>query len=618
MSDEKDLEKTELVSSDESDKSGEEEITKTEVEAQAVEVKEAADTAEPVNTQVQDESDDNTGELKQENQEQPKKVKKPLSKGAIAGIVSGGIALVALIVCGIIFIPQLLKPDKDVVIDAAKETFAFSEDASYLEELIDVDAILDTYYEEGGELSIDLTVDSVTGYDELSGLTFSANDSYDPVNKLAYSTYSLLYDDVDILTINGAADEDNVYFMLQNVAETYFSLPMEDTFIALEESPLGQEMELSGMPSGGIDYFAAGSSEGVAVESEYVDAVTNIWDNAVFEKQKGKAKVTVNGNDITTKEYYITITEEDIKASLESFIDGVVAEISANPSMLESMEMDAATLETAVSIIKPEILSMIDEDLVIKVYISKGKIVKIVNEYSISYSGVNLASDFYLDIDENDMSGALTFNVLGQEVGITIDVDDVYGNPSGTITAFALDEEIVASFEATGKSSGSEETRTITGDVKYAGETLVTFNVDEKVSKDDNSYIVSYGMTLIDGSDTLPISFVMEGDYVDVKAGEKYTMNIDSLTISAMDQEIVSMSGAYTIDTTDVNPATIDGADICDLTTATSEDLESLIMDNQNKIINWIKEVITETGSLGELLDEYLFDGQLSSYLQFF
>lgn len=645
MSEEKDLEKTELVQSDVEAEKGENETVKTEKTVENVEeteVKETEKVEEDKTVEEKpDDSDDQTGELIGETPvaqempqnasvpenmggvapaipaDKPKKVKKPLSKGAIAGIVAGGVALVAAVVCGIIFLPKLFKPAKDVVIDAAKETFTFTDEKSYVEELVDVDTIVDTYYAEGGSVNYELTIDSIAGEEAFSGLTLSVDDNYDPVNELANATIALLYNDVDLLTVNSAIDSENMYFMLANAAETYFSLPTEEPFIALQNSPLGQEMGLTGAPSYNFDFFSYGNEE-VEVNSDYVDAVAGIWDSAVFEKQKGKAKVTVNGKDVTTKEYYITISEEDIKASIESAIDGFIAYVTADQAMLDEMQMDAATVEMYAGFIKPELLSMFNEDLVIKVYIKKDKIVKITNNYTISYGGYDITTDFYVDIDDKDMSGALKLNAAGDEVGILVDVKDVYGNANGSITAYAGDEEMVCEFESTIEDTDSEESQVITGSVFYDDTAIITFATEELISKDDDTFSINVECSVIDGDTEVPCNILVEGGYADVEAGKKYTVNFDTIDVSVMDEQMVTMSGSYTIDTTEVNAVTVDSSQVCDLTSASVEDIENIVMDNQNKIINWVKDIILETGEFGELLDEYLFDGELSSYLQFF
>ena len=646
MSEEKDLEKTEFVDSNAEAENGEKEANAVEESVNPVEETKEVETTEvkeDANIQAQaDESDDQTGELigetpvaqempqnvfVPENMEgvapaipadKPKKVKKPLSKGAIAGIVAGGVALVAAIVCGIIFLPKLFKPAKDVVIDAAKETFTFTEEKSYVEELVDVNTMVDTYYAEGGSVNYELTIDSIAGEEAFSGLTLSVDDNYDPVNELANATIALLYNDFDLLTVNSAIDSENMYFMLANAAETYFSLPNEEPFISLQNSPLGQEMGLTDAPSYNMDFFAYGKDEEVEVNSDYVDAATGLWDSAVFEKQKGKAKVTVNGKDVTTKEYYITISEEDIKESLESAIDGMVSYITSDQSLLDQMQMDAATLQMYVGFIKPELLSMFNDDLVIKVYIKKDKIVKITNNYTISYGGYDITTDFYVDIDDKDMSGALKLNAAGDEVGIVVDIKDVYGNANGSITAYAGEEEIVCEFESTIEDTDSKESQAVTGFVYYEDTTILSFATDEQISKDDDTFSINVECVLIDGDTEVPCNILVEGGYADVEAGKKYTMNFDTIDVSVMEQQMVSMSGSYTLDTTKVEATAVDASQVCDLTTATTEDIENIVMDNQNKIINWIKDIFLETGEFGELLDEYLFDGEISSYLQFF
>ena len=282
------------------------------------------------------------------------------------------------------------------------------------------------------------------------------------------------------------------------------------------------------------------------------------------------------------------------------------------------MQMYAATLQMYVGFIKPELLSMFNDDLVIKVYIKKDKIVKITNNYTISYGGYDITTDFYVDIDDKDMSGALMLNAAGDEVGIVVDIKDVYGNANGSITAYAGEEEIVCEFESTIEDTDSKESQVVTGFVYYEDTTILSFATDEQISKDDDTFSINVECVLIDGDTEVPCNILVEGGYADVEAGKKYTMNFDTIDVSVMEQQMVSMSGSYTLDTTKVEATAVDASQVCDLTTATTEDIENIVMDNQNKIINWIKDIFLETGEFGELLDEYLFDGEISSYLQFF
>lgn len=554
----------------------------------------------------------------------PKKVKKPLSKGAIAGIVTGGVALVAAVVCGIIFLPKLFRSDKEVVMDAVAETFTFSSGSNYIDELIDPVAVNEAYYSEGGSVNYNMALESVLGEDSFSGWQLSVDSAYDPVNELANSDTNLTYNDTSIISFSGAANSENIYFMLGNFAEAYFSLPTQDFLVAIQNSPLYQEIMASSeegteevqMPSVDINYFGSSDTDSALV---FADDLEKIWDSATFEKQKGKVKITVNGEDITAKEYFITITEDDMKESLELFLNDIVDIFGSEPMILETMGLDQASFDMYANVAIGELVSVINEDLVIKVYIKDDRIVKITNNYTLSYGGVDLTGDFYVDINEKDMSGALKFYALGEEVGVLVDVKDVYGDANGTVTCYYGDEEVTCSFESVVEDDDSQYKADVTGEVYYADETILTYAVSSEVSKDDNTFAEEFTISVIDGEDTYPVTVAWSGALEDVETGVKYSINLDKIEVLYEDQSIITLSANYTCDTSEVNATGPDASiEVYDLTTTTVEDLENLVLDNQNKIFNWIKDVILESGVVGQLIDEYLFDGQISSFLQFF
>lgn len=554
----------------------------------------------------------------------PKKVKKSLSKGAIAGIVTGGVALVAAVVCGIIFLPKLFRSDKEVVMDAVAETFTFSSGSNYIDELIDPVAVNEAYYSEGGSVNYNMALESVLGEDSFSGWQLSVNSAYDPVNELANSDTNLTYNDTSIISFSDAADSENIYFMLGNFAEAYFSLPTQDFLVAIQNSPLYQEIMASSeegteevqMPSVDINYFGSSDTDSALV---FADDLEKIWDSATFEKQKGKVKITVNGEDITAKEYFITIKEDDMKESLELFLNDVVDIFGSEPMILETMGLDQASFDMYANVAIGELVSVINEDLVIKVYIKDDRIVKITNNYTLSYGGVDLTGDFYVDINEKDMSGALKFYALGEEVGVLVDVKDVYGDANGTVTCYYGDEEVTCSFESVVEDDDSQYKADVTGEVYYADETILTYAVSSEVSKDDNTFAEEFTISVIDGEDTYPVTVAWSGVLEDVETGVKYSINLDKIEVLYEDQSIITLSANYTCDTSEVNATGPDASiEVYDLTTTTVEDLENLVLDNQNKIFNWIKDVILESGVVGQLIDEYLFDGQASSFLQIF
>ena len=287
--------------------------------------------------------------------------------------------------------------------------------------------------------------------------------------------------------------------------------------------------------------------------------------------------------------------------------------------ILETMGLDQASFDMYANVAIGELVSVINEDLVIKVYIKDDRIVKITNNYTLSYGGVDLTGDFYVDINEKDMSGALKFYALGEEVGVLVDVKDVYGDANGTVTCYYGDEEVTCSFESVVEDDDSQYKADVTGEVYYADETILTYAVSSEVSKDDNTFAEEFTISVIDGEDTYPVTVAWSGALEDVETGVKYSINLDKIEVLYEEQSIITLSANYTCDTSEVNATGPDASiEVYDLTTTTVEDLENLVLDNQNKIFNWIKDVILESGVVGQLIDEYLFDGQISSFLQFF
>ena len=86
-----------------------------------------------------------------------KKPKKPMTKGKLGALIGAGVAIVALVVCGVIFLPKLLKSDKEVVLDAMEETFSSYSTGGERNDVVGFDEVMKAYNEKGGDSSLNLT-----------------------------------------------------------------------------------------------------------------------------------------------------------------------------------------------------------------------------------------------------------------------------------------------------------------------------------------------------------------------------------------------------------------------------------------------------------------------------
>ena len=152
------------------------------------------------------------------------KVKAPMTGGKIAAIIGASTVGVAGIVAGIIFIPKLFKPAKDVVVDAFKTTFVSeSSEPTYIAEITGSNEIMDTYYSDGGSIDMSFSIEEIEGDTSLSELDFVVTDDYDPINKIVNYSLGLNYEGNELAQIRMIGDEEYTYFELVDGINAYLS-----------------------------------------------------------------------------------------------------------------------------------------------------------------------------------------------------------------------------------------------------------------------------------------------------------------------------------------------------------------------------------------------------------
>ncbi len=516
----------------------------------------------------------------------PPKVKKPLSKGAIGGIIGGGVALIALIVCAIIFLPKLFPSDKEVVVNAFEATFGIEADAN-TEDVVGTQEIADKFATTGGvrEFSMEITDNSM---DEPMTVGAGFTESIDVQNKLANSDWTVSMNGAEFLNASMIVDETNTYFQLPQLINGYFSLPNENIFQALENSELGQAMQLEGMPEFNMAdmYFnLATSTAATDINSEYVVIVEELWDSITYEKQ-GKAKIDVNGKTVTAKEYYITVPQKNIKKAITDLWDVAIEEIANDPATLAELGMDADTFQSTMGSYSGVFTSLIQKDLVIKVYVNDKKIVKIVCGDELSLYGASIGYDFSMDIDDENASGALNFDVMGETAGVKFDVENLDTAPSGKVTVFATGEVIDVNFKTTDNSSDSKDAYDVYFDVVYNGTTYVSADIKANMDKNTNAFD---GSMSIDIKDAGVIKAEFAGGLKDIKKGVGYTFELSKCDIFADDEKMIGMTANLKIDTSTHDAKDIDASlPIYDVTTLTEVDFENILTENEALIQSWL------------------------------
>ncbi len=532
------------------------------------------------------------------------KVKKPMTGGKIAAIIGGSVAGVAAIVCGIIFIPKLFKPAKDVVVEAFENTFVTEGNdmsaGSYLQEKADIEAIMNAFYTTGGEHDMTITINEVYGEGGLEDYSFSLTENYDPVNLLANYNVGFTYQDESFLALNIIGTEDTTYFEIVDAIEAYFSLPNENVVSTLQDSPLGESMDLYGVSDFSIDYFSM--SQATDIDAGAVAAGEELWDSVVVEKE-GSAKIDVNGETVKAKEYSVTLKEDDIIAAIEKYLDNL------DPAMVAQLEAEGVT----VAQMKTMISSIVTSDFVVKVYIKDDKVVKITSEDDITLFGVKMNYEFFFDIDDKDMSGEFSFSAMGEGVTVTFECADYATAPTGSIILEAGGEEATISFETVSEISDKVENIDFNMTVDFEGEEIGTIDIVTNIDKSDDTFEGEISFSAEEYGD-----YYVEyaGEFTEFNKGVGYTEEFEYIDIYVEDEKVVSIGATYSIDTSSVDAEDIDPSyPVHEIATTTSDDLYDIIfVDNYDAMDDWLNNLLYNTGDLGTVIESALWEIIYGSY----
>lgn len=525
------------------------------------------------------------------------KVKKPMTGGKLAGIICGGIAAVAAIICGVIFIPKLFKTDKEVVIDAFEATLNTETEDVYFDDVLGMTDIQKKLQESGGTIHMDFGIADVEGTDV--NMNFVVDEIYNPVDKLIEYSIEALQNDNRLIKVNFFGDEVNTYVELEDIIDGYFMVPNDDPMGAVCSSFLGDDLadaEIAAL-SGAVqlDYFGSNSPDEntTNINSGYVSAIEELWDKSEFKKQ-GNAKIDVNGKTVTAKEYTVTLKEENIENAFVSVFDGVKETYADNPSLLENSGMDYATFEAGITQVQAMIPSLISGDFVVKVYIKDKKVVKITSADDISLYGASMSYDFFLDLDDNDVQGALSFKVMDGTMGITFEAHDLKGNANGKMVMSIDEEKAELVYNSTVEDTDAAKKVTFNFDVLDNGDNIFSAVGDSNFNKTDNSF--SMDVKMGDGMDDVIIN--ASGKLTDINKGTSFKLVVDKITVT-VDEATMTMNMECLVDTSANTARKYDSSKkVYELAKLTEADFEDILDENSNLLINWMQELLQNYPSL--------------------
>ena len=514
-----------------------------------------------------------------------KKPKKPMTKGKLGALIGAGVAIVALVVCGVIFLPKIFKSDKEVVLDAMEETFSSYSTGGERNDVVGFDEVMKAYNEKGGDTNFNLTFNAGEG-ENAYAIGWNQNNAVDQKNKKLSADGALTIGGDDILSYDIFGDEDTMTVGMPDLLSGYLVYPTDDPIGALANSPAGQSLGLDASALAGysVNAFASGS-DGSGLTSGYVSALETIWDAAEFKKQ-GSAKITVNGENVTAKEYYVTWAKEDLQDACESAIDGLTEAVTESESTLDQLGVSADDYKYTMEQLKAMIPSVIKDDLCVKVYVKGKRAVKITCKDKINIMNmVKIDYDFWLDAGKDDLSGNLSFDVSGTSVGVKFEANDINGNTYGNVTAFAGDKEIGLDFTKDVVESGD----TVTTTVKISASSYLSVDWEKTFNKADNTFENTINANIV-GEDTYVFNY--KGAYKDINKGVGYTVAIDSFELTAANKKLCNGSIETTIDTSKISLQQMDESKkVYDIASMTEDDLQTLGEESQKLMEAWIERL---------------------------
>ena len=468
------------------------------------------------------------------------------------------VAVIAIGVCILLFSGKKTRNPEEVITSAMSNTFSAERTSSttgwlHSQEL-DALAQGDAY-----QMSANWTIDEVSGSlaDDISmleGFGISTSMELDKDAERFAVSGDILYDGTKYLDYELYAYGDYMAIACPSLFEGYIEFKTSNFGVDFNNSPLAQALDTTIDPTIAFRFFELLTTT-QETETEIPRELQEFFD-AIRYEEGDKKDLQVNGKTQTCQGYNIVITRESMENLARWFCD--YADSLGTP--VEYSE---------ISPILPR------EDLVMTVYVdNKGRMAR-------------FSFDFPLDYVQAELSCQIDFTGLNDNPA-----DHVTGAIKLTVEGYAYG----FSFESNTTTTGSTETQNTKMSIDVSGISIAnanytsTFDTQSKKGHADLSVSAMYTSLL-----TMNIDY----SYTDVVPGERFTVNMDDLTLDVAGELTIGLSGSFSVSKLSGSVSEPSGTKY-DLFTLTENDIETLGEEMMQNAMN---------GPLGFLFVEMLYDG---------
>lgn len=470
-------------------------------------------------------------------------------------IIGAGAVLVAAIVCIVIVLNKSKNDDLQVAnVDSyLSELFATS---NPIEKAIGTDKIIQSFLSESSQIDGNLNTALVYGSPEASGINYDYSIKRNLKEKLASLETNIKYRNANILSSTLYADKDNVKLKIPAISEGVFQIKTDKLYKQIKASPLYKENEDTAQFSQLVSMIGDIDLEKIfddyskycdnteilttvikKIQKNYPDDYDTIISGITYgalendsNNNKG-TRVTISSKSVALfvqKLLTVWIDDKETCDYLSVYLKNLYTLNYVNDDEYESYdefkEDTLNKLKSQLTSIGSVFAMYYGTDIVMDVYKNPaGQLVSLTSKNSIDINGQIIGLNFFISSRGNDMpANNMTFSL-----DIVID-NQVLNLSFSNITSSSTD--ILKNIKSLSISASDSDSITI------------------KLSENYNTKTNEYNLALdFDVSDDNNLSIQIDGIIKELVKGTSFTLDIDSLDVSANDEPYIILNGSFSV-----------------------------------------------------------------------